>query len=46
MSSIPSIPSRAASSQDLTDEEFAELDELLLATPEPLEPVDAVMLDG
>jgi uncharacterized protein len=46
MSSIPSIPSRAASTQDLTDEEFAELDELLLATPEPLEPVDAVMLDG
>ncbi len=31
---------------DLTDEEFAELDELLLATPEPLQPVDAVMLDG
>jgi len=46
MSPIPSIPSRAASVQDLTDEEFAELDELLLATPEPLEPVDAVMLDG
>lgn len=46
MSSIPSIPSRGASTQDLTDEEFAELDELLLATPEPLEPVDAVMLDG
>ncbi|HKW84864.1 MAG TPA: UPF0149 family protein [Burkholderiaceae bacterium] len=46
MSSIPSTPSRAASTQDLSDEEFAELDELLLATPEPLEPVDAVMLDG
>jgi hypothetical protein len=46
MSSIPSIPSRAASTLDLTDEEFAELDELLLETPEPLEPVDAVMLDG
>ena len=32
--------------QDLTDAEFAELDELLAATPEPLEPLDAVMLDG
>ena len=32
--------------QDLTDAAFAELDELLLATPEPLEPLDAVMLDG
>ncbi|MBC7957870.1 MAG: UPF0149 family protein [Cytophagales bacterium] len=31
---------------DLTDAEFAELDELLAATPEPLQPVDAVMLDG
>ncbi|MBX3621720.1 MAG: UPF0149 family protein [Rhizobacter sp.] len=31
---------------DLTDTEFAELDELLAATPEPLEPLDAVMLDG
>lgn len=35
-----------ASSHDLTDEEFAELDDLLQATPEPLTPVDAVMLDG
>jgi uncharacterized protein len=33
-------------SRDLTDAEFAELDELLAATPEPLEPLDAVMLDG
>ena len=32
--------------QDLTDAEFAELDDLLLKTPEPLEPLDAVMLDG
>ncbi|WP_280153771.1 UPF0149 family protein [Piscinibacter sp. XHJ-5] len=32
--------------RDLTDAEFAELDELLAATPEPLEPCDAVMLDG
>ena len=31
---------------DLTDAEFAELDELLANTPEPLEPVDVVMLDG
>jgi uncharacterized protein len=31
---------------DLTDAEFAELDELLAATPEPMEPLDAVMLDG
>ncbi len=31
---------------DLTDAEFAELDELLAATPEPLQPLDAVMLDG
>ncbi len=31
---------------DLTDAEFAELDELLAATPEPLQPVDSVMLDG
>jgi uncharacterized protein len=39
-------PSNAARAHDLTDAEFAELDELLLQTPEPLEPVDAVMLDG
>jgi uncharacterized protein len=31
---------------DLTDAEFAELDDLLAATPEPMEPLDAVMLDG
>ena len=31
---------------DLSDAEFAELDDLLAATPEPLEPCDAVMLDG
>jgi len=34
------------STQDLTDAEFAELDELLAATPEPLQPLDASMLDG
>jgi uncharacterized protein len=39
-------PSTPARPQDLTDEEFAELDELLLKTPEPLEPLDVVMLDG
>ena len=33
-------------SRDLSDAEFAELDDLLAATPEPLEPLDAVMLDG
>ena len=31
---------------DLTDAEYAELDELLEQTPEPLTPCDAVMLDG
>ncbi len=35
-----------ATAQDLTDPEFAELDELLAATPEPLQPLDASMLDG
>ena len=32
--------------QDLTDAEFAELDELLAATPAPLQPLDVSMLDG
>jgi uncharacterized protein len=41
------IPSTAnLASRDLSDAEFAELDELLAATPEPLEPLDVVMLDG
>ncbi|HWH83837.1 MAG TPA: UPF0149 family protein [Burkholderiaceae bacterium] len=39
-------PSHAATAHDLTDAEFADLDELLTQTPEPLEPLDAVMLDG
>jgi uncharacterized protein len=39
-------PSRPAPTRDLTDAEFAELDELLQQTPEPAEPLDAVMLDG
>ncbi len=32
--------------RDLTDAEFEELDELLAATPEPLSPLDSMMLDG
>ena len=40
------LPTPKITSQDLTDAEFAELDDLLAATPEPFEPVDAVMLDG
>jgi uncharacterized protein len=39
-------PSNAARAHDLTDADFAELDELLAQTPAPLEPLDAVMLDG
>ena len=39
-------PVVASTAHDLTDEEFAELDDLLLQTPQPLTPVDAVMLDG
>ena len=42
----PSRPAVAASAQDLDDAEFAELDELLASVPEPLQPLDAVMLDG
>lgn len=40
------LPAPRTVSNDLTDAEFAELDELLEQTPEPLEPLDAVMLDG
>lgn len=39
-------PSKPAPARDLSDADFAELDDLLLETPEPLESVDAVMLDG
>lgn len=49
MAKTPSlvIPSGAPlPSRDLSDAEFAELDDLLAATPEPLEPLDVVMLDG
>jgi len=42
----PSRGAVAASAQDLSEAEFGELDELLAAVPEPLEPLDAVMLDG
>ena len=45
-SAPPSRPPLAASVQDLSDAEFAELDDLLAGIPEPLEPLDAVMLDG
>lgn len=41
------IPSAGnPSSRDLSDAEFAELDDLLADTPEPLDPLDVVMLDG
>ena len=39
-------PSKPTARLDLTDDEFAELDDLLEATPEPLTPCDIVMLDG
>lgn len=42
---MPLPPSRNLT-HDLNDAECAELDELLAATPAPLEPLDAVMLDG
>ena len=45
-SAPPSRGAVAAADQDLSDAEFAELDELLAQIPEPLEPLDAVMLDG
>jgi uncharacterized protein len=45
-SAPPSRPPVGASAQDLSDAELAELDELLAQVPEPLEPLDVVMLDG
>jgi uncharacterized protein len=45
-SAPPSRGAVAASEQDLSDADFAELDALLADIPEPLEPLDAVMLDG
>ena len=44
--SLTTRPLTPARAHDLTDAEFAELDDLLADTPEPLEPLDAVMLDG
>jgi len=40
------MPLPAPAAHDLSDAEFAELDDLLAATPAPLDPCDAVMLDG
>jgi uncharacterized protein len=45
-SAPPSRPPVGAQAQDLVDAEFAELDDLLAGIPEPLEPLDIVMLDG
>jgi len=39
---MPAVPEP----QPLTDTEIGELDDLLAAVPEPLEPLDVVMLDG
>ncbi|MDQ6679619.1 MAG: UPF0149 family protein, partial [Pseudomonadota bacterium] len=44
--SLPTRPLTPAPAHDLNDAEFAELDGLLADTPEPLEPLDVVMLDG
>jgi uncharacterized protein len=45
-SAPPSRPPAGAEARDLSDAEFAELDGLLADVPEPLEPLDVVMLDG
>jgi uncharacterized protein len=45
-SAPPSRPPAGAEARDLNDAEFVELDELLAQVPEPLEPLDVVMLDG
>jgi uncharacterized protein len=45
-SAPPSRPPAGAAAHDLSDAEFVELDELLARVPEPLEPLDVVMLDG
>jgi uncharacterized protein len=45
-SAPPSRGALAAADQDLSEAELAELDALLAAIPTPLEPLDAVMLDG
>ena len=43
---MPNPPSTPAAPLDLADADFAELDALLARTPEPLEPLDVVSLDG
>ena len=45
-SAPPSRGAVAAGDLDLSEAEFRELDDLLAAVPEPLEPLDVVMLDG
>ena len=45
-SAPPSRGAVAAAEHDLNEAELAELDALLAAIPEPLEPLDVVMLDG
>ncbi|HEY2190428.1 MAG TPA: UPF0149 family protein [Caldimonas sp.] len=45
-SAPPSRGALATADQDLSEAELAELDALLAAIPAPLEPLDAVMLDG
>jgi uncharacterized protein len=45
-SAPPSRGAVAAADQDLSEVEFAELDEILAAIPEPRAPLDGVMLDG
>jgi uncharacterized protein len=45
-SAPPSRPPPGGAAHDLGDAEFVELDELLAEVPEPLEPLDVVMLDG
>ncbi len=46
MTGLTSRPPTPAPAHDLSDAEFAELDELLAGTPEPFEALDVVMLDG
>ena len=43
---MPAPTPKPTSIRDLSDAELRELDELLAATPEPLQPLDIVMLEG
>ena len=43
---MPAPAPKPSSIRDLSDAEWSELDELLAATPEPLQPLDIVMLEG